>query len=514
MNAPVKIPNPWDNTDVEIRREGKQITLPNDPTAMPIPDAIKALERKMKDEEQVFDTFEIIDAYPQDALVAFNAALREIYGWASPVPKMTWFGPKPPQMMTVQTGPGPDDTVQVPVGAFTVPGVENEINADPHFHQGRPVLVVHGQVRKKDRDTILNIVKKTREIVAARSIYKGKPLNLRVTGDGSLDFNTPPTFIDVSKVDPSQLIMNTKTAAQIEVNVFTPLKRTKQVTEAGIPLKRGVLLSGKYGTGKTLTALTTAKIAAENGWTFIMLDKVQGLKTALEFAVRYQPAVVFAEDIDRIMSERDEDANDLVNTIDGALSKSAKVMTVLTTNHIEKIQQVMLRPGRLDAVISVEPPDAAAVEQLIRLYGREFVAKDENLDAASEALAGQIPATIREVVERAKLAMISRDATTVNGQDIIIAHQGMVDHLTLLNREEPKPSKSEVFYNAFVDMTVDAALGGGETAESIEEIRTTLHRTRDEAMKHAKTLAGAIGTAGAGISGQVKKSEEKILAKL
>jgi SpoVK/Ycf46/Vps4 family AAA+-type ATPase len=66
-----------------------------------------------------------------------------------------------------------------------------------------------------------------------------------------------------------------------------------------VPLKRGVLLEGPYGTGKTLTAFVTAKKCVENGWTFIMLDRVAALKEALTFARMYAPAVVFAEDIDR-----------------------------------------------------------------------------------------------------------------------------------------------------------------------------------------------------------------------
>ncbi len=177
--------------------------------------------------------------------------------------------------------------------------------------------------------------------------------------------------------------------------------------KARIPLKRGILLEGPYGCGKTMSANVTSKICIENGWTFILLDDVGALKDALLFAQRYAPAVVFSEDIDRVIEQRDDRGNDLLNTIDGILAKDSQVITVLTTNFVEKLDKAMLRPGRLDAVISLRAPDADSVQRLVNIYARGLLADGENLIAVGEALAGNIPATIREVVERSKLAMMS-----------------------------------------------------------------------------------------------------------
>src|SRR5262249_22003547 len=148
---------------------------------------------------------------------------------------------------------------------------------------------------------------------------------------------------------------------QIDTSILVPIMHTKEVEAQKIPLKRTILLEGPYGTGKSLTARMAARVCEENGWTFILLDRVQGLRTALEFANRYSPAVVFAEDIDRISEERNDAANDLINTIDGVLSKSSKIMTILTTNFADKLDKAMVRPGRLDAVISLRAPSDAAV---------------------------------------------------------------------------------------------------------------------------------------------------------
>ena len=189
--------------------------------------------------------------------------------------------------------------------------------------------------------------------------------------------------------------------------------------------------------------MMTARVCQENGWTFILLDRVQGLRVALEFANRYSPAVVFAEDIDRIASERDESANDLINTIDGVLSKRAEIMTVLTTNFAEKLNPVILRPGRLDAVISLRAPSADTAEKLIRHYAGKLLAVTESVTAAGHELAGQIPASIRECVERAKLGMVGRGDNKISESDLVIAAKTMKNHLNLLNRDNKKTTAAE-----------------------------------------------------------------------
>lgn len=455
----------WEHQDTDIERMGKRIILPIDPGPMPIDDAIKALKRKQKDEEQIFNQMEIIEGYPLDGAVAFVKAMQREYGWASPVPIPGFFGPQPPEMKTVKIGPNRKDVVQVPWGAFKVPGIENNVTIDSTMHEGRPCLIVYGQVRKREQDVILGLVTKCREILRDESIYRGKSVSLKVDDGGELTLEQPPEFMDVSTVREEDLILNDDTRDQVVTNLFNLLKHTDRCRELRIPLKRGVLLSGKYGTGKTLAARTAAAIANANGWTFINLDKVQGLTSALRFAEQYAPSVLFAEDIDRVLGERDDDANDLVNTIDGVLSKNSEVITVLTTNHIENITQVMLRPGRLDAVINIEAPDASSAIKLVKLYARGLIGPDEDMTEAGAELAGQIPATIREIVERSKLSMIGRAGNSLAGKDLVIAARGMAAHLALLNATKVEPTVAERLASALREVL----LGKEEEADTMNE---------------------------------------------
>lgn len=447
----------WDRQDVDIERVGTKITLPNDPEPMPIPAAMKALKRKLDDEEQELDVHELIESYPKDGLVAVYKAMVDLFGWASPSTKIVegMFGPQEikPQLISIKTGPKADDVIQVPYGEFSVPNVESAVEIKVvGTPDGSPAVAIIGCVKKREKAVLVNIAKRAREILVEESIYKGKAFTLPQETDGSVDYHVDPAFLDTDVIKKDELILNPIELDQVQTALWTPIENTDACIEQHIPLNRGVLLEGTYGTGKTMTAQATARVCHDNGWTFIMIDDVRGLATALKFAQRYQPAVVFAEDIDRAIAQRDQTGNDLLNTIDGVLSKNSQVITVLTTNHVERLEKAMLRPGRLDAVISVKPPEAEAVGRLIRLYARDRLHEDATLEAVGLLLAGNIPATIREVTERAKLAMIHRKDTVITDDDLTTAAHGMEAHLKLLENTPPQPSAGERLGQALFDV--------------------------------------------------------------
>lgn len=468
----------WQRENVGIKHNGKHIVLPNDPRAMTMEAAVEALQRKIKADNEVISFIENIEGYPFDAAVAFVKAMQRRYGWANPVPTPTFFGPKPPQMISVRLGPESHDVAQVPIGSFEVPGVNSRIETVIDWKGG---FIVRGQIKNAEKAQLMELVADARMILEKETIYRGKALRLHVDSDGDIIKGMQPTFLHTKHVKPEELIFSQDVTELMETTIFTPIKHTEACYKHKIPLKRGILLAGPYGTGKSLTAAVCSKVCVENGWTFVLLDKPEGLRAGLEFAQRYQPAVLFAEDIDRVMEERDDDANDLLNTIDGVLLKDAKVITVVTTNHSEKINKAMLRPGRLDAVIQVLPPDAKAAERLVRLYARELIEKSTTLEELGKAIQGQIPATIREVVERSKLAMISRGANKLIEHDLLIASTGMQHHLELLNcQDNKKPSVEEALGIAMME-AIKKGSGGidTDTAETISNISSMVDDIQD-----------------------------------
>lgn len=479
------------NLDADILREGEKIILPE---GMETSDAIKALKRKLDDDNQITQVHEKIDAFPLEAAIAFVMAMQEGYGWASPVATPGFFGPQPPSFISVQTDV--DEWVQVPWGSFQIPGVENRVQVGAsRDNKNRWFFYIAGEVRKRERKILLDLATVTRRILREKSIYKGKAIHVATDDNGQLDLNNPPEFLDLKGTNPDNIILNTEVKRQIKVNIWGLLQNTDLARQQKIKLKRGVLMHGSYGTGKSLTARATGKIATDNAWTFIMVDRPESLKEALEFARRYQPAVVFCEDIDRGMSERTNKANDLLNTISGVVGNRDEIMVVLTTNHVDKINPAMLRPGRLDALIAMLPPNAPAVIELARMYAGRLLPHDTNLDKFGETMAGQIPASVEEAVTRSKLAAVSDGRKSINEEDLLAAAYDMTAHLELLapKAKEPSPDESlgaamRTVFAQELGTSVPNSDGTKKTNPNVPSVVATL----DEAMKKIHEIHNAV----------------------
>lgn len=282
------------------------------------------------------------------------------------------------------------------------------------------------------------------------------------------------SFIDTSNIDVSQLILSEDVMDSVETNLFTPIERIRELKQNNISVKRGILLGGTYGTGKTLAATCASALAAKNGVTFLYVGRASELESALKFAARYQDpgCVVFCEDIDReVEGDRSVEMDDLLNIIDGLDTKSSRIIVVLTTNNLDAVHPAMLRPGRLDAVIDVTVPDAKAVEKLIRYYGRGCIESDLNLTEVGKQLDGCIPAIISEVVKRAKLAelqftLVGGPIAFLSERSLLEAAKTMRRQLDLLNKPLKKePDSLSEAMTKVVANTLNG--GGGEARESL-----------------------------------------------
>ena len=422
----------WAARDTAIHREGTKIVLPSDPVDMSYDAGIATLKRARDAENMVYAINEVIPVHFFDGLVALFAVMKDKYGYVGTQAKQTWWGEIPPKLLHVKVGPKPADFVQVPFGQFKLPNVEGVIETGYDASKGIPMLTINGEVRSAEKKIVMELVLAVREHVAKNSIYKGRCVVLDKDESNGVDYSQPLEYFDpfTGKEVP---IFNEETELLIRTAVLAPIEHSDICRKNKVPLKRGVLLEGPYGTGKSLTARQTARVASENGWTFISVTSAKTLKYALKFAKMYQPCVIFAEDIDRLTATRNEGANDLINEIDGVVGKNDEIITVLTTNFADKIDKAMLRPGRLDAVISLRAPEAPAVQRLIRFYSGELLDETADLNPASDKLAGNIPATIREVVERAKLSMITRGSNSISTDDLLVSALSMQNHLDLLN---------------------------------------------------------------------------------
>lgn len=412
-----------------IIKQGDRIILPEGRSYSECAAAILRYEKEMDEECQNAMEF---DCHPDDGLVAFYHSVQAQFGSLMGQSIETWFGTRPAQSLNVFVGYG--ETLNVPVRVAEVPGLPIRFDIRPDYDENDDdggSLVVIASYKRLYETLVKKIEAGAREMLKNNSIFRGKAIDSRWQ------------FLDAGHFDVSRVVYSEKERRQIEANILTPIRHTNRWADSGSSLKRGILLSGPYGTGKTLTAMLTARTCVENGWTFVNVLPGDDVVKSIRFAARFEPAVVFLEDIDSETSgERGARLNEILNTIDGVLSKSSKVMTILTTNHVEYIHQAMLRPGRLDAMIELGEMDEQSVYDLIMAVARDrkeasLLSGDVDKHALFEAAQGFVPAFIVEAVTKAKAYALRRnpEEIAITQQDVVEALEELRPQWELMNKE-------------------------------------------------------------------------------
>lgn len=397
--------------DPSVERTGDKVIIPEGAS---IPDVVSSLRRQHMIEEQITKIHFDLPVSPWDGALALTKAIKKNIG-----PIIQKDGPFGAHQMDVEVDLG--KTVSVPWGYFEISGMENaEVETDYTFRDGRVVFQCNIECKRKYEERVRRLIDTVREIAAQESLHRGKAFSIAFRDENGRPIPLPmPKFFEFLDDEP---IFSTEMEEQIERNVFVPIRYAGEMRKMDESLKRGVLFTGKYGVGKTLLASHIARIATAEGWTFIYVKDSKELPAALRFAQQYQPVVVYAEDVDRVAGpERTDDVNDLLNELDGVDSKSAEILTILTSNHPDHINAAMLRPGRVDLVLEVLPPDAETVQRMIIRYCGDALEQNADLTAASQILEGETPARVREAIGRAKLESLRRtgDRTAkITGDDL------------------------------------------------------------------------------------------------
>ncbi len=448
---------------VTVMRQGNKLMVPD--TVSP-EQAVKLVQTWAAAEEKKITVTESIMGIPIDAANALQKAVLIELGYNDLRSTPGFFGPTPPAFFAVPTD-HKGHTVDVYIGRMGLPGLED---AFMQTADGGQELKVHIEVRQKNKSLARQLIDRAREILAEHSLYKGRAFQFDLDAEDSEGNKKPliPTFWDIEK--PQPLILNADADAMLDATLWTPIRDREILVANNIPRKRGILLNGMFGTGKTLAAYKTAQIATENGWTFAYTRSISQLARAFDFVSKnYSPAILFCEDLDKAFEDPAQ-INAIQNTLDGIDSKNSEVIVVLTTNFLDQVPTGIVRPGRIDTIINFTAPDPAATEKLIRHYGNGVIAETEDVSEAAMAIAGNIPAVVREVVERSKLFAISRTHSSdikLTGHDLIGAAKGMEQHLAMLRRG----------MNAGIGLSPTALFGhaigaeiGSAVADSIEAI--------------------------------------------
>ena len=151
----------------------------------------------------------------------------------------------------------------------------------------------------------------------------------------------------------------------------------------GIPYKRGYIFYGEPGNGKTATVQAIAREFKKDVY-YMSLNSLEDDAGLLRlFSNIRGESIVVLEDVDAYFEGRKNNKENgisfsaLLNCLDGAFSKSG-IMLFMTTNHIDKLDPALIRPGRVDVKMEISNPEKEhIIEYLKNFYEVESV---EGLD--------------------------------------------------------------------------------------------------------------------------------------
>lgn len=224
--------------------------------------------------------------------------------------------------------------------------------------------------------------------------------------------------------------------------VLWPLQHPDTFARLGVDPPRGVLLYGPPGCGKTFVVralASTGQLSVHAVKGSELMDKWVG---ASEKAVRElfrrardsAPSLVFLDEIDALAPRRgqsfDSGVTDkvvaaLLTELDG-IDPLRDVVVLGATNRPDLIDSALLRPGRLERLVFVEPPDAAARGEIVRTAGKSIpLSADVDLDDVAAELDGYSAADCVALLREAALTAMRRsiDAADVTAADLAAARK-------------------------------------------------------------------------------------------
>ena len=215
--------------------------------------------------------------------------------------------------------------------------------------------------------------KKWVELADQNNFYKGKKIDADCR------------FLDLKNASWEDVILNENQKRVIQENITGLFSHNEVYKEFGIPIKRGIILHGPPGTGKTMCCKALA--GQSQGYSVLYVlprdfnPQLGGVARIANMAQDLAPCLLIIEDIDFIARDR-ELGNagmviELMNYLDG-LEDFGDIVTFGTTNHLDIIEDAIKnRPGRFDRLIEIGKPELPEREAMIRLFTSRYVIQED-----------------------------------------------------------------------------------------------------------------------------------------
>ena len=283
----------------------------------------------------------------------------------------------------------------------------------------------------------------------------------------------PVTFADVAGIDD---------AKEELVEIVDFLRNPDRYRRLGGRIPHGVLLSGPPGTGKTLLARAVAGEARAPFFSMsasefveaivgIGASRVRDLFTQAKTAA---PAIIFIDELDAVgrsrtsgvagfssgNDEREQTLNQILTEMDG-FDSSTGVIVIGATNRPDVLDSALLRPGRFDRRVAVQPPDKNGREKILEVHSRGVPrAKDVDLGAIAATTPGMVGADLANLVNEAALLAARRNHEAVQEADFTDAIERIIlgaERKVMMSPEDRRRTAYHEGGHAIVGMLTEGA---------------------------------------------------------
>jgi len=224
------------------------------------------------------------------------------------------------------------------------------------------------------------------------------------------------------------------------VEVVDFLKNTSRYTELGAKIPKGALLVGPPGTGKTLLAKA---VAGEAGVPFFSVSASEfvevfaGIGAArvrdlFADAKKSAPCIIFIDEIDAVgrqrsagfgqgNDEREQTVNQLLTEMDGFEGNNG-VVVLAATNRADILDRALVRPGRFDRQIQVDPPDVEGRTAILKVHAKDkSLASGVDLTVIARQTPGMSGADLANLLNEGAIVAARQNKTEIDQDDIASA---------------------------------------------------------------------------------------------